>query len=60
MDTVMVLIAMAAVFVFIFVFILITRELWCWYLKQNQMVTLLTEIRDELRKDKSGVKAIED
>ncbi len=34
----------------IFVFILITRELWCWYLKQNRIVELLTEIRDELKR----------
>ena len=29
--------------------ILITREIWCWYFKLNQIRDLLTEIRDDLR-----------
>ena len=39
---------------------LICRELFCWYWKQNQIISLLTDIRSELKKqnkiDSSSVK----
>lgn len=31
------------------VIILITREIWCWYFKVNQLRDLLSDIREELR-----------
>jgi hypothetical protein len=37
-------------FVFFVISILIMREIYCWYGKTNQIVVLLTEIRNELRK----------
>jgi hypothetical protein len=29
--------------------VLVTREIWCWYFKLNQMRDLLSNIHDELR-----------
>jgi hypothetical protein len=36
-------------FAFIVIFLL-CREIVCWYWKTNMMISLLTEIRDELKK----------
>jgi hypothetical protein len=46
---------MIAGLVIILIIMLILRELWCWYFKFNQMVSLLTEIRGSLKARKEGL-----
>ena len=36
----------------IFVFLYISRETRCWYWKINELIKLLTEIRDSLKNSK--------
>jgi hypothetical protein len=33
-------------FIFIVIIILLTRELWCWYFKINDIIAVLKQIRD--------------
>ena len=42
-----ILILFIPIFILLLIFLLL-REFWCWYLKQNKIVSLLEDIRDLL------------